>query len=75
MDSECVLSFDGISKSTEVAVDGGNKPYWVSNVIYPVKDGHQSVIKVTKNKIIWINGGAIIKALNCICCCLLVQSE
>jgi len=50
MDSECVLSFDGISKSTEVAVDGGNKPYWVSNVIYPVKDAHQSVIKVTKIK-------------------------
>lgn len=46
MDTQCALSFEGVSKSTEVAVDGGNKPYWVSNVIFPVKDGHQSVITV-----------------------------
>lgn len=49
MDTQCALSFEGASKSTEVAVDGGNKPYWVSNVIFPVKDGHQSVITFKVN--------------------------
>lgn len=68
MDSQCVLSFDGIAKSTEVAVDGGNKPYWVSNVIYPIKDGHQTVIKVTKI----YNGDKTIKKLNCLVCFVVV---
>jgi len=56
MDSQCVLTLDGLSKSTEVAVDGGKKPYWISNVIYPVKEGHPTLIKVSKiemNKVIF----------------------
>lgn len=48
MDSQCVLTLDGLSKSTEIAVDGGNKPYWISNVVYPVKEGHPTLIKVRK---------------------------
>lgn len=49
MDSQCVLTLDGLSKSTEVAVDGGKKPYWISNVVYPVKEGHPTLIKVKVN--------------------------
>lgn len=51
MDTQCVLTFDGVSKSTEVAVDSGNKPYWISNVIYPIssKEGHPTTITFKVN--------------------------